>query len=151
MINYPLPISAYSLLRILDLIVMVSTCVLSFTLSVTIHAGIEQTCQINIKHYENVQRYVSLGVYCITKNLADRQVYRHIKNPPKLNHDIARNVCLLRCLPNFMLTPIEANPPNLIPTRSSYMIAPAHFTKASLMSETPRNHHKELEYLILSP
>ena len=33
----------------------------------------------------------------------------------KLNLPIARNVSLLRCPPNFMLMPVEANPPNLIP------------------------------------
>ena len=38
----------------------------------------------------------------------------------KLNHDITRNVCLLRCPPNFMLTPVEASPPNLIPANTGF-------------------------------
>ena len=64
-------------------------------------------------------------MYCIAGKfggLADRRAYCQIKN-----HDIACNACPLCCPPNFVLTLVEANPPNLIPANiSGYTVSKLH-------------------------
>ena len=83
-------IFSISALRFLDLMVMAMACLLSFTLSVTIHAGIEQTCRILVQHSDGVQRYVPcrIGWYCIAENFRGRkhsQILQFWSHPQKFS------------------------------------------------------------------